>query len=179
MFGSWDKAQEEAVKKARQYCVAKGETYAFISKHRSGTPGFTPQKSTITFTCGPDVAVQWNVVTTECKDDMQIPALDPIRGKVKLSRDSWESAVPFAIAVNDTLPTPTERDAIAKWATIREACVKREHALIAPLPSAAPLQVTQFQQDVSFGQAASVRVGDLIVAPPVGRCAISRWRDRP
>jgi len=52
--GSWDRAQREAVAKAKEFCAARRETYAFINEQRTGMFGFTPQVSTITFRCGPD-----------------------------------------------------------------------------------------------------------------------------
>ncbi len=54
--GSWSRAQREAVAKAQQYCDAKKETYAFISEQRSGVVGFSPQSSTIIFSCGPNTS---------------------------------------------------------------------------------------------------------------------------
>jgi hypothetical protein len=103
-------------------------------------------------------------VNLECKDQLRTPDLDSIRYKVELSRDSWENAVPFAIATNDTFPSQEERSAISKWATLREACIARQNAAFSLPPSATPLQMTQIQQDRSFFQSASAGVGDLMVA---------------
>jgi hypothetical protein len=49
--GSWDRARDEAAARAKQFCAAKGEQVALLDEQRSGTPGWTPQKSTITFSC--------------------------------------------------------------------------------------------------------------------------------
>jgi hypothetical protein len=103
-------------------------------------------------------------INLECKDQLRTSDLDLIRPKVELYRDSWESAVPFAIATNDTFPSQEERPAIAKWATLREECVARQTAAFSMPLSATPLQATQIQQDRSFGQSAAAGVGDLIVA---------------
>lgn len=50
-LGGWDKAQEDALVRGRQYCAAKGRQFEFIEEQRSGTAGLTPLKSTITFNC--------------------------------------------------------------------------------------------------------------------------------
>lgn len=55
---------------------------------------------------------------------MQDPALDPIRNKVELYRESRDSVVPFEIAANDTFPTDAERPVIAKWANLRDQCLQ-------------------------------------------------------
>jgi hypothetical protein len=54
--GSWDRAQREAVAKARDYCAAKRETYVFLDEQRAGVLGASPQSSTITFSCRPGSA---------------------------------------------------------------------------------------------------------------------------
>jgi hypothetical protein len=100
----------------------------------------------------------------QCKRDLDIPELDPIRQKVELSRKTSDAAPPFAIAANDTFPTDAERPVIAKWATIRDACISQTSALVVPPPSANAMQSTVFQQDASFGKTVSAKVGELIVA---------------
>ncbi len=162
--GSWSRAQREAVAKAQQYCDAKKETYAFISEQRSGVVGFSPQSSTIISPVVAPIPQRIEPAVSKCKDELRTPELDSIRAKVELSRDSWESPVPFAIATNDAFPTEMERSAIAKWATLREDCVKRSGGVFALPPSATPLQITVFQQDRSFSEAGSAKVGDLIVS---------------
>src|ERR1022692_441467 len=99
--GSWERAQMEAVAKAKAFCAAKKETYAFISEQRSGVLGFTPQVSNITFSCGPNTTALIQAATSECKEQLQIPELDPIRTKVELYRENWERPAPFAIATID------------------------------------------------------------------------------
>ena len=51
--GSWDRAQRDAIEKGTQFCTAKNQTFALLNERRSGTFGFSPQQSTITFSCGP------------------------------------------------------------------------------------------------------------------------------
>ena len=52
MGGSWERASREAAEKATAYCTTMGKKYSFISEQRSGVWGWTPQESTISFTCG-------------------------------------------------------------------------------------------------------------------------------
>jgi len=165
MNGSWGRARQEAVAQAKELCAAKGQTYTLIGEKQTGIFGVTPQRSTITFSCGEDKAVvAIQSINAECKDQLGTSELDPIRNKVELYRDSLESPVPFAIATIDAFPTQEERDAIAKWAALREECIKQGNAASSMPPGATPLQVTEIQQDRSFGQAALAKVGDLIVA---------------
>ncbi len=67
---------------------------------------------------------------TECKAELAVPALDPIRDKVELWREPPDSPPPFSIMANDTFPTDAERAAISQWATIRDGCLKRANALM-------------------------------------------------
>jgi hypothetical protein len=164
MNGSWGRAQSDAIAKAKEFCAAKRETFSLNNEQRAGVFGFSPQSSTITFSCGPDVAALVQSATSECKEQLQTPELDPVRQKVELFRPSFDSPVPFAIATNDSFPTQEERKVIAKWATLREECVKRSNSAFSMPPSATALQVTQIQQDRAFGIAASARVGDLTVS---------------
>jgi flavin-binding protein dodecin len=53
--GSWDQAARDAVAKARAFCAAKNETYIFVSEQRTGVPGYSQQRSQVTFRCGPNV----------------------------------------------------------------------------------------------------------------------------
>ncbi len=142
--GSWDRAQKEATAKGTKFCSEKGQQFVLIDEKREGVVGFSPQSSTITF-------------------NLQTPELDAIRHKVELFRESPESAPPFEIASNDTFPTEAERPVIARWATIRDECIKRSDAISNVPPSATPLQVAYLQQVYSFRREGSGRVGGLIV----------------
>lgn len=162
--GSWDRAQLEAIAKAKDFCASRKDTYSFISEQRSGVWGYSPQRSQITFSCGPNTPALLQIAAAECKDLYQDSALDAIRSKVELYRDSSESPVPFAIATIDAFPTEDERVAISKWASLREECIKRSNVAFSIPPSSTPIQVTEIQQDRSFVQASAARVGDLVVA---------------
>ena len=161
MNGSWARAQQEATEKAMKYCAAKSQQFVLIEEKREGILGVSPQSSTITFSCGPDISAS---ARAQCKDDMLTSELDPIRHKVELYRESPESAPSFEVASNDTFPTESERPVIARWATIRDECIKRSDAASKIPPSATPLQVAFLQKTRSFFQEANGRIGELIVA---------------
>jgi hypothetical protein len=99
-----------------------------------------------------------------CKSEMSTPELDPVRNKVEIFKDQADTPAPFEMASNDTFPTATDRVAIAKWASLRDACIKRNYALLVIPPSANSRQRLFFEQDHSFVKEANARVGDLIVA---------------
>jgi hypothetical protein len=162
--GSWTRAQQDAVSKAKEYCEQKGLVFEFISEKRDGTLGWTPQSSTIEFSCAPNQNELQKSATAQCKDEMQTNELDSIRDKVELIRDGFDSAVPFAIAMNDSFPKDNEKKAIAKWATIRETCDKRSNEIFTISSSATPLEVTQIQQDRSFAKSAVASINELIVS---------------
>jgi hypothetical protein len=100
----------------------------------------------------------------QCKSDYATPELDPIRHKVELYRDVADVAPPFEIASNDTFPTDFERTVIAKWATLRDECLRRSNAASTIPPSATAMQVAFIQQQRSFGKEVAARVSELIVA---------------
>jgi hypothetical protein len=55
-------------------------------------------------------------VDAQCKANLANPELDPIRHKVELYRDTPDSPPPIEVASNDSYPTDSDRDVIAKWA---------------------------------------------------------------
>jgi hypothetical protein len=52
--------------------------------------------------------------------------LDPIRGKIELSRSVISGAPPPAMLADQSRPSPQEKAAIAKWEALREVCVQEE-----------------------------------------------------
>jgi len=104
------------------------------------------------------------VAESQCKVDLSTPELDPIRQKVELTRNIDDAPPPFAIAADDSFATPVERTAIAKWATIRDACIRRTTALNLIPPSATPQQRAFVEQDSAFYRELGAHVSDLIVA---------------
>jgi hypothetical protein len=87
----------------------------------------------------------------ECKSEMLAATdLDPIRNKVELYKQLSDGPPPFEIAANDTFPTTNERPIIAKWATIRDSCIKRQETWLVVPTSANAQLVAVFQQEVSI-----------------------------
>jgi hypothetical protein len=101
----------------------------------------------------------------ECKAEILAASeLNPIRNKVELYKPPTEGPPPFEILSNDTFPTDMERPLIAKWATMRDSCIKRQMALLAVPSSANAQQAVVFQQEVSFAKDVNAHISELIAA---------------
>ena len=102
--------------------------------------------------------------TEQCKSEYSTPELDPIRHKVELYRESTDAGVPFEIASNDDLATDAELPAIAKWATLREECIRRTMQGSKPSPDTPGMHGAFVRQrDFLYNQAGE-RISGLIVA---------------
>lgn len=100
----------------------------------------------------------------QCKANMTAPELDPIRHKVELFRDIGGQMLPFEIATNDDFPSADERPVIAKWAAIRDECLRSYDALPWVPPTANPTQVAVRTQLHAFGIQIAGEIGELIIA---------------
>ena len=88
----------------------------------------------------------------ECKARVATPELEPIRHKVELVREQGDQPLPFEIATNDNFPTSDDRPVIAKWATVRDECIRRLDE-VQYIPSGAnEIQITMLKQLHSFTQ---------------------------
>jgi hypothetical protein len=162
--GSWNRATTEAVAKAEQFCNAMGQKYIFLNEKRDGVPGWSPQVSEITFQCGQDTNALIKTEQEVCAKEMQTSELDAIREKVELFREN-DSPVPFQIASNQNFPTTVERNAIEKWAKIREACNSRYYSIIANAKQVGnQLQRNHSQQDLSYSKQLTASVSELVLA---------------
>lgn len=110
------------------------------------------------------VASQFTAARSICESDLQSLDLEPIRNKVELVRSTPDEPVPFTIAVNDTFPTEVERKAIARWAELRDECIKRSASITDTPPSATPIQAVYIQQTHAFSRELEARVSSLIVS---------------
>ena len=167
IFGNEATLQANVINEANAFAKSKGKVALAVSTHLDPMwPGHFASFQYQFRLVDPSDQVEHSpqAIGLECKDQLRISELDPIRFKVELSRNAWDDAVPFAIATNDTFPSQEEKAAISKWATLREQCVARQNAAFSLSPSATPLQVTQIQQDRSYFQSAAAEVGDLMVA---------------
>lgn len=100
----------------------------------------------------------------ECKASFATPELDPIRQKVEFWRGTEDGPLPFEIAVNDSFPTAEERPVIAKWASLRDACLQHMQDLPYVPPGASALQTTVLKQMRSFGQQVSSDITELTIS---------------
>ena len=111
------------------------------------------------------MVVQVKASQQQCKDEMQVSDLDPIRQKVELVRAPGDmDPPPFTLASNEAFPTDSERPVIARWASMRDVCVKRANAIRSTPSSANLREKMSFQEQMSIGREFSARVGELIVA---------------
>jgi hypothetical protein len=84
------------------------------------------------------LVAQFEAARKQCDADMATHELDPIRDKIQFSR-KLDSPPPFQYASLDSFPTATDRPLIAKWATLRDACIERERAVNPVAPHTTPL----------------------------------------
>ncbi len=110
-----------------------------------------------------DISNQYKAVYDQCTVDLQIPELDPIRHKVEFMR-MMDAPPPFEFSSNDSFPSAIERPIIAKWATLRDDCIKRSHAINYIPKDAPPLAVSFLRQEHAFAEEAEARVSELVLA---------------
>jgi hypothetical protein len=179
LTGGWNQSTVDATDKAVAHCSALGQKYFFLNESRTGSPGWTPLESTITFRCGADNAQLIKETQDQCKEEMKNPELDPIKAKVELYRSINEGSVPFEIATNNTFPTAKEKSAIAKWAKIRESCVSRSTGFMSDAAKVGtPLQNSFIEQEISFSRQIQARVGELIVALYQGKLTYGEFSQK-
>src|SRR5260370_16028497 len=94
---------------------------------------------------------------------MAVPDLDPFRDKIQSGR-KLDSQPPFQYASLDSFPTAAERPLIARWATLRDACIGRERAINPIPPNATPLDEAFIRQEIAFGSEAEAKVSELVVS---------------
>jgi capsule polysaccharide export protein KpsE/RkpR len=163
--GSWDRAQIEAVTKAKQHCQQMGMQFNFVNEARTGVPGWSPQKSEVTFTCSQDIAEMLNNLANDCNKDYEDSALDPIREKVEFLRQNPEGAIPFQIASNEQYPTSEEKTAISLWAKFREKCIEKNRKIKdIQLHKSTPIQQVFEEKMRGYENQLESRVSELIVA---------------
>jgi len=122
------------------------------------------------------VKAEYQDAQASCSHEMQAPDFDAIRTKIELFRAVADAPPPFAIASNDSFPTPAERPIIAKWATVRDNCLK-SWAAIQP-PSGNDLQAAVIQQDRSFATEVAGGIGELIIALYEGKLTYGEFAQK-
>lgn len=100
----------------------------------------------------------------QCKSEFATPDLDPIRHKVELYRESTDAGIPFEIASNDAFPTDAELPAIAKWAMLRDECLRRTSEVSKPAADAGAVTSAVIRQRQFLYNQAGGRISELIVS---------------
>jgi hypothetical protein len=109
------------------------------------------------------IAASFKASKEECKASMATPELEPIRHKVEFAREQGDEPLPFEIATNDNFPTADERPVIARWASLRDECIRRMEALQYIPSGATDLQITMLKQLRSFVQQVTGDETELII----------------
>jgi len=109
------------------------------------------------------IADTYKATKEECKASYATPELDPIRRKVELWRDAGDDPLPFEIAANDSFPTSEDRPVIAKWASLRDECIRRLEAVAYIPPGANQTQITMVNTLRSLGQQVTGNVTELMI----------------
>ncbi len=162
---------------ANQFCAQQGKSAVpGVASTSGNTMVGRGATTTLTFSCGDASGTQQ--IADACVKDYETPELDPIRHKVELYRANVDAAPPFAIASNESYPTGEERQAIAKWATLRDACIARQRAISRVAAGATPMQATFIEQDAAFGDEITGRVSALIVALYQGKMTYGEFGQR-
>jgi hypothetical protein len=109
------------------------------------------------------IAASFKASREECKASVATPELEPIRHKVELVREEGDQPLPFEIATNDNFPTSDDRPVIARWATLRDECIRRMEQLQYIPAGATELQITMLKQLRSFVQQVTGDETELII----------------
>ena len=109
------------------------------------------------------IAAGYKKSLAECKASFDTPELDPIRHKVQLYREPGDDPVPFEIATNDNFPSSEDRPVIARWAALRDECIRRYDALPSVPEGANATQTAMMKTMVSITQQAAGDVTELII----------------
>jgi hypothetical protein len=176
--GNWDRAEHDAIARARDFCAEKGRAYVLVREQKTGTPGATALRSTVSFRCEKGFSPLAATSSADCGDQISDPELDPIRSKVELSPAPADSPPPFQIAANDTYPSEVERKSIAKWASWRDACLAQQRAASRVPGSAKPLQATYLEQDNAFADEIAGKISALIIALYQGKLTYGEFAQK-
>ncbi len=109
------------------------------------------------------VATALGQADVACADAMRSAELDPIRHKVELDRAHDDLPPPFEVSVNNSFPGEADRPVIARWASLRDACLRRARAALVVPPTASPLQAAYLEQRWSYRAESAARLSELIV----------------
>lgn len=110
------------------------------------------------------MGVQLKASQQQCRDEMQVSDLDPIRQKVDLARGLSDRDPPaFALASNESFASDAERPVIAKWASMRDVCIKRANSIRVTPTSASASEKMTFPQQMAIPREYSARVSELVL----------------
>ena len=101
----------------------------------------------------------------QCHQEMVATSeLEPILGKVEVDRPVPDSAPPFSILSDGTFATDAERQAIKKWASLRDECTRRRDTIIQRPIRATPYVHLLLDQEFAVAKDGTAGVDQLILA---------------
>ena len=101
----------------------------------------------------------------QCHQEMVATSdLEPILGKIELDRPVPDSAPPFSITSDDTFATDAERQAIKKWASLRDECARHRDTIIQRPIRATPYVHLLLDQEFAVAKDGTASVDQLILA---------------
>ncbi len=109
-----------------------------------------------------EIQKQFDELRAQCDAEFASPDLDPIRTKIEF----WapRDAPKFEVASDQSYPTDAERDALAKYAKIREGCIERFDA-VQFIPASTTATGVEYGKTIkAFRKDREARTGALIVA---------------
>jgi hypothetical protein len=124
------------------------------------------------------VATALGQADVACANAMQSPELDPIRHKIELDRAHADLPPPFEMSVNNGFPSEEDLPVIARWASVREACLRRARAALVVPPTATPLQAAYLEQKWSYLGDSAARVSELIVGLYEGKLTYGEFAQK-
>ena len=164
---------------AGKYCQAQNKDIVVKNVTSNNMQPMFPGSATINFECIAHNAVSpLREAIEECKLEIASPELDPIQHKVELYRAVWDAPPPFEMASNESYPTDLERQAISKWATMRDVCIARQRSIPRVPASATAIQATTIEQDAAFGDEVAGKVSALIVALYQGKLTYGEFAQK-
>jgi hypothetical protein len=177
--GSWERASREVYESAEQSCRALNLKLYVHGEQRTGVFGYSPQKSTITYSCEPDIDLVLARVVAQCDEEIALPELDNIRIFIDLSRRAGARPPSIEQSTNNKYPNKFESVSILNWAKILERCNNRitESLDLLPKPSS-QMQIALSEKQKSFRDQRISQLNSLIVALYQGKLTYGEFAQK-
>lgn len=177
--GSWERASREAYAAAEESCSQLNLKMYVHGEQRTGVFGYSPQKSTITYSCQPDIDIVLARVAEQCEAEIALQELDNIRTHLDLSTRAGVQPPTISQSTNTKYPNKAESASILQWARILERCnfliAESLESLPKPLTQ---MQVTSHEKKKSFRNQRISQLNSLIVALYQGKLTYGEFAQK-